>query len=94
MNSFEKGKLKRYREDIAGCVNPDDLVNKLLGSNIALSSVQKKKIALKKTPQKQMKYLLDILAVLPDNAFQALVDLLIKTNQPTLIHSGRTVHFN
>ena len=99
MNSFDKYKLKHYREDLVGCVNPDDLVKELQESNIALSSLQKKKIALKKTPQKRVMYLLDVLTVLPDNAFQALINLLIKANQPILAgilreRSGRTMHFN
>ena len=99
LNSFDKYKLMRFREDLVGCVNPDDLVKELQESNIALSSLQKKKLTLKKTPQKRAKYLLDVLTVLPDNAFQALVNLLIKANQPILAgilkdRSGRTMHFN
>ena len=81
MNSFDKCKLKRYWEDLAGCVNLDEIVKKLQESNITLSSGQEKTIALKKTPRKTVKNLFDILAVLPNNAFQALVDLLINTNQ-------------
>ena len=99
MNSSDKYKLKHYREELVSCVNPDDLVKELQGSNIALSSVQNKKITLKKTPQKRVMYLLEILAVLPDNAFQALVNVLIKANQPKFAgilkdHSGRTMHSN
>ena len=85
LNSFDKDKLKHYREHLISCVNPDDLVKQLQESNITLSSVQKKKMTLKNTTKKQVMYLLDVLAVLPENAFQALVDLLIKTNQPTLV---------
>ena len=99
LNSCDKYKLQHYREDLVGCVNPDDLVKELQKSNIALSSVQKKKIMLKKTPQKRVMYLLDVLRVLPNNAFQALVNLLTKANQPILAgilkdRSGRTLHFN
>ena len=99
MNSFDKYKLKHYREDLVGCLNPDDLVKELQESNIALSSLQKKKITLKKTPQKRVMYLLDVLTVLSDNAFQALVNVLIKSNHPILAgilkdRSGKSMHFN
>ena len=69
LNSIKKYNLKHYREHLASCVNPDDLVEKLQERKITLSSVQKKKIMLKETSQKRVKYLLDVLAVLPDTAF-------------------------
>ena len=76
--------LKQYGEQLIRCVKPHDLVRELQESNITLSSVQTKKITLKKTPLKRMMYLLNVLAVLPEKAFQALVNLLIKTNEPSL----------
>ena len=44
-------------------------------------------------------YLLDVLAVLPDKALQALANFSIKTNEPILADilkdsPGRTMHFN
>ena len=74
MTFQHKEVIRTHADDLYSIVNPNSLITKLKSKNIVeLSSVQKIKLASKMTPQRKMKYLLKMLLILPDTAFDALV---------------------